>query len=319
MKIQSLNKLTVLGGGVLGSQIAWHSAYKGKQVTVYDLYEEGLNSCRAGHERYEDIYRQQLGASDEEMTSTRERLTFTTDLATAVAEADLVIEAVPEVPEVKKQTYSDMAPLLPTHTLLATNSSSFLPGDFAEDTGRPEKYCALHFANLIWSMNIGEIMGHPGTSEDTLAAVTRFAIEIGMVPIPLEKEQNGYVLNSMLIPIGNAAQSLITNGVASPEVVDRAYMIMNRGCAVGPCGMLDIVGMTTAHNIFSYWGDANGDEQMLKNAEYIKTHFIDRGKMGLATGEGYYRYPDPAYAAPDFLEAPDVSAAAEIAKKTVLA
>jgi 3-hydroxybutyryl-CoA dehydrogenase len=318
MEDQSLTRLTVLGGGVLGSQIAWHSAFKGKHVKVYDLYEEGLNSCRAAHARYEDIYRKELGASNGEIAATRDRLDFTTDLAAAVAEADIVIEAVPEVPEVKKQTYSEMAPLLPSHTLLATNSSTFLPSDFALDTGRPEKYCALHFANLIWSMNIGEIMGHLGTSEHTLTAVTRFAIEIGMVPIPVEKEQNGYVLNSMLIPLGNAAQSLVTNGVASPEVVDRTYMIMNRGCAVGPCGMLDIIGMTTAYNIFSYWGEANADQQMLKNAEYIKTRFIDQDKMGLATGEGYYRYPDPAYAAPDFLDAPDVSAATEIAQKVLL-
>lgn len=318
MEIRKLTKLTVLGGGVLGSQIAWHSAYKGKQVTVYDLYQEGLDNCRAAHERYKTIYLEQLGASDGDIAETRARLHFTTELASAVAEADLVIENVPEVPEVKIRAYRDMAPLLPSHTLLATNTSTFLPSDFAEHTGRPDKYCALHFANLIWAMNIGEIMGHPGTSEDTLAAVTRFAIEIGMIPIPVEKEQNGYVLNSLLIPVGNAAQTLITNGVASPEVVDRTYMIMNRGCAMGPCGILDVIGMKTAHNILSYWGQANSDEQMLKNAEYIKTHFIDQGKMGLATGEGYYRYPDPAYAAPDFLDPPDVSSAPEIARRVLL-
>ena len=87
---------------------------------------------------------------------------------------------------------------------------------------------------------------------------------------------------------------------------------------MGPCGMLDVIGMTTAHNILSYWGQANADEQMLKNAEYIKSRFIDQGKMGLASGEGYYRYPDPAYEAPDFLEPPDVAVAPEIARKVLL-
>ena len=318
METQSLKKLTILGGGVLGSQIAWHSAYKGKQVTVYDLYQEGLDNCRSAHDRYETIYLQELGASEEDVKATRARLNFSSDLASAISEADIVIENVPEIPEVKIQAYRDMAPLLPAHTLLATNSSTFLPSDFAEHTGRPEKYCALHFANLIWKMNVAEIMAHPGTSEETLATITRFAIEVGMIPIPVEKEQNGYVLNSLLIPLGNAAQSLVTNGVASPEVVDRTYMIMNRGCAMGPCGMLDVIGMTTANNIFSYWGQANADEQMLKNAEYIRTNFIDQGKMGLASGEGYYRYPEPAYAAPDFLDPPDVAEAPEIARKVLL-
>lgn len=318
MDQQSMANLTVLGGGVLGGQIAWHSAFKGKNVTVYDPYEEGLGNCRAAHDRYEQIYRQDLAADDEAIAATRGRLVYSSDLARAVAEADLVIESVPEIPQVKTDTYREMAPLLAAHTLLATNSSSLLPSDFAADTGRPEKYCALHFANLIWKMNIGEIMGHAGTAEETLAAVTRFAIEIGMVPIPVAKEQNGYVLNSLLIPVGNAAQSLVTNGVATPEVVDRTFMIMNRGCAMGPCGMLDVVGMTTAYNIFSYWGEVNGDEQMLENARYLKTHFIDQGKLGLATGEGYYRYPDPGYAEPGFLDVPDVAVAPEIARKTLL-
>ena len=318
MEPDSLNNLTVLGGGVLGSQIAWHSAFKGKRVMVYDLHQQGLDSCELALNRYDAMYRGELDASEEDISGTRSRLEFTTDLATAVAGADLVIEAVPEIPEVKIQTYSDMAGLLPEHTLLATNSSTLLPHDFAAFTGRPEKYCALHFANKIWEMNIGEIMGHAGTSEATLAAVTRFAIEIGMVPIPVAREQNGYVLNSLLVPVLNAAQTLLTNGVATPEVVDRAYMIMNRGCTRGPFGILDIVGMTTAYNVFSYWGETNGDEQMSNNADYIKTHFIDQGKMGLASNEGFYRYPNPTYAEPGFLDVPDVSAAAELARITVL-
>ena len=86
-----------------------------------------------------------------------------------------------------------MAPFLQPHTVLATNSSTLLPRDFAEATGRPQKYCALHFANLIWALNLVEVMAHPGTSEETLSAATHFAIEIGQVPIAVQKEQNGYL------------------------------------------------------------------------------------------------------------------------------
>ena len=188
-------------------------------------------------------------------------------------------------------------------------SAGIQPGQFAEATGRPEKNCALHFANHIWASNVAEIMPHPGTTEATLSAITRFAIEIGMVPIPIKKEQNGYVLNTLFVPLANAAMSLVANGVATAETVDRTFMIANRGCKVGPCGLLDIVGMTTAYNISSYWGELNRDEQLLNNARYIKEHFLDLGKLGAQSGEGFYTYPDPSYAQEDFLDVPDPSRA----------
>jgi 3-hydroxybutyryl-CoA dehydrogenase len=313
MSTQQLNRLTVLGGGVLGGQIAWHSAFKGKQVMVYDLYEKGLEQCRADQQRYADIYLADLGASAADMEATRSRLSFTTDMATAAAQADLVIEAVPEAPEIKIATYGELAKYLPAHTLIATNSSTLLPSQFAAATGRPDKYCALHFANLIWQMNVAEVMAHAQTSEETLTAVTRFAIEIGMVPIPVRKEQNGYVINTWFVALLQASLSLVVNGVSTPQDVDRTFMITN-GCAVGPCGMIDVVGMTTAYNISSYWGDLNKDEQMLKNAAFIKEHFLDTGKLGLQTGEGLYKYPDPEYAKPGFLDVPDLSRAEDIAK-----
>ncbi len=314
MSESKLNRLTVLGGGVLGGQIAWHSAFKGKQVVVYDLHSEGLDNCRAAQLHYAGIYAEGIGASDEVLDTTRQRLTFTNDLAAAVAEADLVIEAVPEIPEVKTATYREMAQLLPAHTLVATNSSTLLPSQFADDTGRPDKYCALHFANLIWSANLAEVMAHPGTHPDTVLAVTRFAIEIGMVPLALRKEQNGYLINSLLVPLANAALSLDREGVASHEDVDRAFMIGNRGVGAGPFGVMDIVGMTTIYNILSYWGALNDDAVMSANARHIKERFLDQGKLGLPSGEGYYRYPQPAFQSPDFLAVPELSKAEELAR-----
>jgi 3-hydroxybutyryl-CoA dehydrogenase len=309
-----LDNVVLLGAGVLGGQIAWQSAFKGKAVVVYDLREEGLEQCRADQQRYADIYMRDLGATESMMADTRARLSFTTDLAAAVAEADLVIEAVPEVPDIKIALYQELAGYLPEHTLIATNSSTLLPSQFAEATGRPEKYCALHFANLIWALNVAEVMAHANTSEETLRAVTRFAIEIGMVPIPVQKEQSGYVLNSMLVPLVTAAMTLVVNGVSTPETIDQTFMINHRGCKAGPCGIIDFVGMTTAYNITSYWGNQNNDEQMLRNARYIKEHFLDKGKLGVQTGEGFYKYPNPSYAAADFLDVPDITKADELAK-----
>ncbi|KXF54830.1 3-hydroxybutyryl-CoA dehydrogenase [Rhodococcus sp. SC4] len=301
----TLNRLTVLGSGVLGGQIAWHSAFKGKTVVVYDIAEDAIERCRAAHDEYAGIYRTELGASDEDLAVTRQRLSFTTELAEAVGEADLVIEAVPEVPDIKSAVYKQMAGLLPAKALLATNSSTLLPSDFALDTGRPEKFCALHFGNGIWVMNFAEVMAHAGTAPETLTEITQFAIEIGMVPIPVRKEQSGYIVNTWLVPLLNAAQTLVTNGIATPEDVDRTYLF--NGARFGPMGMFDMIGMKTAYDVLAYWGAQTGDAQMSTNASYIKEHFLDKGVLGLQTGEGYYKYPDPAYQHPDFLAIPDIS------------
>src|SRR5687768_3852676 len=109
--MSSLDQLTVLGSGVLGGQIAWHSAYQGKTVVVYDIAPDAIDRCRATHDLYAAIYLSEVGATDAQIAETRQRLSFTTDLATAVAEADLVIEAVPEVPETKASVYREMAGL----------------------------------------------------------------------------------------------------------------------------------------------------------------------------------------------------------------
>jgi len=306
----TLQQLTVLGSGVLGGQIAWHSAFKGKTVTVYDIAEDAIDRCRATHKSYADIYRAELGASDAEIEEAEQRLTFTTDLADAVAKADIVIEAIPEVPALKTAVYQQIAALLPAETIIATNTSTFLPSDFAEATGRPDKFCALHFANLIWAMNIAEVMAHPDTSRETLVAVTEFAVEVGMIPIPVRKEHSGYAINAWVVPMLNAAQTLVTNEIATPEDIDRTFLIL--GAKFGPMGMIDVVGMNTAHTIMSHLAAETNDAQMIANANYLKEHFLDHGHLGLSTGKGYYEYPNPAYEHPEFMSVPDISAVPDI-------
>jgi 3-hydroxybutyryl-CoA dehydrogenase len=318
MANSNIDRLTVLGAGVLGGQIGWHSAFKGKTVAIYDPFPEALERAKAAHQNYAQIYRGQLGASDADIERARARLTYSGDLKAAVAEADLVIECVPEVPAVKAKVYQDMAGLLASHTILATNSSTLLARDFAEATGRPEKFCALHFANLIWAINVVEVMAHLRTSAETLTAATHFVIEIGQVPIAVQKEQNGYVLNSWLVPLMTAALSLVVDGVATPEDVDCTYMIANRGCAMGPCGIADVVGMKTVYDISSYWGTKSRDPQMLKNAAYIKERILDKGLQGMMGGEGFYKYPNPAYSAPGFLAVPAASSVSEFVARATL-
>src|SRR5262245_30993746 len=161
-------------------------------------------------------------------------------------------------------------------------------------------------------------MAHQGTSDATLKAVFAFAIEIGQVPRGVQEEQNRHVFSSWLVPLLNAALTLVVNGVATPEDVDRTYMITNRGCSMGPCGVADVIGMKTLYDVSSYWGAVSKDEQMLKNATYIKARVLDTGLQGAMGGDGFYKYPDPAYSAPGFLAVPPASVIPELVSRATL-
>ncbi|MFV0431824.1 MAG: 3-hydroxyacyl-CoA dehydrogenase family protein [Alphaproteobacteria bacterium] len=109
----------------------------------------------------------------------------------------------------------------------------------------------------------------------------------------------------------------MANGVSSAENIDRSFLIANPGCQLGPMGMLDIIGMKTTVNILNYWAEQHNDAQMFKDAKFVQEHYIDHGKLGIASGEGFYKYPNPAYAEPDFLQTPDYSAVPDLVAKAL--
>ena len=298
MKIKNV---TILGGGVLGSQIAWQTAFKGFNVVVYDINEESLERSKAFHKKFSEYFKSQKNASTEEINLTFSRLNYTTDLKDALKDADLLSESVPEVFEIKKELYTSLSKFAPEKTIFTTNSSTLLPSQLAEYTGRPEKFLALHFANPVWEANIGEVMGHPETSEEIFNIVIDFAKNIGMVPIPLKKEQSGYVLNSLLVPLLHAAETLYFDEIADYKSIDKTWMI-STGSKFGPFGIIDLIGMNTLYNIITMRGKKLNDEKILNRAKKIKENFIDKNKLGVSTGEGFYKYPNPEYQQPDFLK-----------------
>ncbi len=281
----AIKKVTVLGTGVLGSQIAYQTAFHGFEVTAWDIDDAAV---AAAHTRFAGLaatYDAEVdGAKDGKSAAALERIAVTSDLADAVKDADLVIEAVPENPAIKTDTWTKVGELAPEKTIFATNTSTLLPSSFMEATGRPEKFLALHYANRIWAMNTAEIMGTSKTDAAVFDTVVEFATEQGMVPIPLKKEQPGYVLNSLLVPLLNAASALLVNEVAEPETIDATWRI-GTGAPLGPFQIFDVVGLTTAYNV-----SVMGDETSKKFAELVKRDYIDQGKLGVATGEGFYRY-----------------------------
>ncbi|GIN90244.1 3-hydroxybutyryl-CoA dehydrogenase [Siminovitchia terrae] len=293
--------VVVAGSGVLGSQIAFQTAFKGFNVCIYDINEEAIENAKKRIEGLKPIYKSDLGATEEELADTSHRIIYSADLSKAVADADLVIEAIPEVVNIKMKFYEELGKVAPDKTRFTTNSSTLLPSQFAEATGRPEKFLALHFANEIWKNNTAEIMKHEGTDSDIFNEVIEFAKAIGMVALPLYKEQPGYILNSLLVPLLDAAQMLLTKEVADVETIDKTWMIAT-GSPLGPFAILDIVGINTAYNITLAKAKATGDVQIEKVANLLKKEYIDKGKLGRSVGEGFYKYPNPSFNQPDFLE-----------------
>ncbi|MFC4403356.1 3-hydroxyacyl-CoA dehydrogenase [Gracilibacillus xinjiangensis] len=293
--------ITVAGSGVLGSQIAFQTAFKGFGVNVYDINSEAIEKSKATITKLKERYKTDLGATQEEVDIAFDRITYFTELDKSVEVTDLVIEAIPEVVKIKTEFYEKLGKAAPDHTIFATNSSTLLPSQFAEATGRPAKFLALHFANEIWLNNTAEIMKHEGTDESVFHQVTEFAKQIGMIALPLHKEQPGYILNSLLVPFLDAAQMLLAKEIADVETIDKTWMAAT-GSPKGPFAILDIVGITTAYNIVNAKAEQTGDEIAEKVAHLLKTEYIDKGKLGTATGEGFYKYPNPSYNNTDFLK-----------------
>jgi 3-hydroxyacyl-CoA dehydrogenase len=297
----NIKNVTVFGSGVLGAQIAFQTAYHDFNVTVYDVNNELLAKAGQRFKELGEIYKKDLKASQEEIDNTLKRLSFSTDIKEAVSNADLAIEAIPENIQIKKDFYTNLGKFAPAKTIFASNSSTLLPSQFAAETGRPERFLALHFANNIWKQNTAEIMGHPKTDPAIFNTIVEFAKAIGMVALPIMKEQPGYILNSLLVPFLEAALKLYAKGVSDPETIDKTWMI-STGAPMGPFAIYDIVGLTTAYNITKMQAEASGNEEMKKVAEMIKQKFIDNGKLGVASGEGFYKYPNPKYTSTDFLK-----------------
>ncbi|MFI0396919.1 3-hydroxyacyl-CoA dehydrogenase [Paracoccus jiaweipingae] len=277
----AIKTVAVLGTGVLGAQIAFQAAVHGFRVRACDLTEAGLQAAGRTIDWMAAGMQRDLGLAAGVLADARRGLVLTTDPEQALAGADLVIEAIPEDPDLKRGLYAQIAPLLAPG---AINSSTLLPSALADAVPDPARFVALHFANEIWHHNLAEVMGHPGTDPGVITAVAGFARAIGMEAIVLDREQPGYVLNTLLVPFLMAAGGLVVDGVASPPDIDKVWRIAT-GAPVGPFQIYDIVGLRTAFRIASAGGPKSQEF-----ARWLKAHYLDHGKTGRDSGQGFYRY-----------------------------
>ena len=316
-------KIVVAGGGILGSQIAFQSAFCGFDVTILIRVEDPREDTEKKLSTLVDKYKNCIslmekdgetspewargiagkGFNKEEALSKLdgilERIKIETDQKVALEDCDLLIESITEIFDVKSAFYQAVAPLLPEKTVIVTNSSTLLPSKLAKFTGRPNKYLSMHFANSIWKNNISEIMRHNGTEDKYFNEVIEFAGAINMIPLPVRQEKSGYLLNSLLVPFLMCAMDLYANGVSDPETIDKAWKY-GTGAPHGPFEILDTVGLDTAKNILEQYlkvpGLFNGlfKKMMLpynyKGSYEIINKYISEGKKGKAAGEGFFKY-----------------------------
>jgi len=168
--------VAVAGSGVLGAQIAFQCAYRGFNVSVYDFSSEALAKLPEKWRQLADIYQREVGATAEAAQSAIARLLSTDYLEVALRDADILIEAIPEDVEIKKDFFRRATQMAPAKTIFATNSSTLLPSVLATATDRPERFLALHFANNIWRQNVAEVMRHDGTDPAVFDTVARFQL-----------------------------------------------------------------------------------------------------------------------------------------------
>ena len=281
-----INNVCILGAGTLGTRIALQAALSGFQVAVYDINAEAFVASKKVMAK---ILRS-LSMTDEIIA----KIKFTTDPAEAVAEADIISESVTEELPLKRQVWAQFSTLAPDKTIFTTNTSYLLPSMLVDSVDRPALFCAFHFHDVFYS-KVVDIMPHSGTSEEVVTLLEGFGRALKQVPVIVRKENPGYVFNYMLMAVIGAAGKLRTKEIASIEDIDKSWMV-NFHMPMGPFGILDSIGLDTAWHVTHNLEDA-GSQAF---AALLKT-YIDAGKLGEKTGEGFYTYPAPAYKNPDFL------------------
>ncbi len=298
--LMTIKNVVVAGGGVLGSQIAYQTALKNFKVTLYDISDESITRSKKRVDSLFSDYQADTGLTKEEFNAGLKNLIFSSNLSDATQNADLVIEAIPEKLEIKQAFYQQLSQVAPNKTIFASNSSTLTPSMMVKGVNRPAKFANLHFANRIWLFNTAEIMGTPQTAPDTIETLTKFARAIGMVPIILNKEQPGYVLNSLLVPFEIAALKLWATGVADASTIDKDWII-STGAKMGPMATMDIIGLRTPYYVGLEYLKTHNDPVSELTMQKMK-EMIDAGHSGKDDGQGFYHYPNPEYLDPDFLK-----------------
>lgn len=280
----AIERVAVIGAGTMGAGIAQVCAQAGWATRLYDAFPEGLER---GMQRIDAFWDKGIArgkTTPEQKTEWSSNLEAVNDLEQAVRDADLVIEAVPEIPDLKHSIFAQLDKLAPSHAVLGTNTSSLSIADIAAATSRPERVVGMHFFNPVPIMKLLELVRHDTTDEATIALAEEAGRRMGKTTI-LVKDIPGFATSRLGVVLGNEAIRMLADGVASAKDIDTA-MVLGYKHPMGPLALTDLVGLDVRRDILrnlqsSFQDDAYAPHPLLER-------LVEEGRLGKKTGKGIY-------------------------------
>jgi len=281
-----IGRLAVIGSGTMGNGIAHVAALAGLEVVLYDIAEEALARGTANIARNMDRQLRSGRLEADEKTAALSRIQATDDLARAVSDAELAVEAVPEDASLKYRLFAELDRLAPPGAILASNTSSVSITTMGARTARPDRVIGMHFMNPVPVMRLVEVVRGLRTSEETVRAVVELATRLGKTPVEVN-DFPGFVSNRILIPMINEAIFALTEGVAEAEAID-AVMRMGMNHPMGPLALADLIGLDTCLGILEVLHRELGDDRY-RPAPLLRK-YVAAGWLGRKSGRGFYSH-----------------------------
>ena len=294
MELADVETVAVLGAGNMGHGIAEVAALAGYDVRMRDINEEFVQN---GYEQVEWSLgklaeKEQISRSDAD--AALERLTPLVDLEETVGDADVVIEAVPEKMDIKKDVYGEVVEHVPDRTVLATNTSSLSITELSEVTDRPERFCGMHFFNPPVRMPLVEVISGAHTDDSTLDLIADLAESMGKTPVRVRRDSPGFIVNRVLVPLMNEAAWVVESGEATVEEVDSTTKY-GVGLPMGSFELADQVGIDVGYHVLEYMHEELGDAY---RPCPLLAEKVDGEELGKKTGKGFYDYENGGVSIP---------------------
>ena len=289
MARERIERIAVVGAGLMGHGIALEFAAAGFEVEMHDLTEGVLQQARSCIEGNLRMMEEKGLVGGKESRRALENISASVELADVVADADLVVEAIAENLEVKQEAFRRFDELCPEHTILASNTSTFMPSQMAAATGRPDRVLVTHYFNPPFLLPLVEIVRGAATSEETIETVYALLEGIGKAPVVVQKEVPGFIGNRMQAAVLREALALVEEGVATPQEVDTVIKtsIGRRWAVAGVFEVAEIAGLdlklAIVEQLIPEIASTREVSQLLRDK-------VADGDLGFKTGKGFYEW-----------------------------